>query len=215
VTSSEFRERLEQRARQANLSLTTDLADALEAYFQLLSKWNSTINLSGLELDDPDSSALDRLLIEPLVAAKHVTAPVSRHIDIGSGGGSPAIPMALALKPGQLLMVESKTRKSVFLREAVRTLKLMRAEVMSVRYELLLSDPAFAGQYDLLTVRAVRVSSRILEDLQRLTNQRGVLMLFRSDTAERPVTLPATLRRKGDYRLLDSLQSRVLILERS
>ncbi len=37
-------------------------------------------------------------------------------IDIGSGGGSPAIPFALALAGVRLLMVESKTRKSVFLR---------------------------------------------------------------------------------------------------
>ena len=43
-------------------------------------------------------------------------------IDIGSGGGSPAIPLALAVPGLRLLMVESKTRKSVFLREAVRAL---------------------------------------------------------------------------------------------
>ena len=49
--------------------------------------------------------------------------------DIGSGGGSPAIPLKLARPTLPLPMVESKTRKAVFLREAVRALGLARREV--------------------------------------------------------------------------------------
>ena len=45
-------------------------------------------------------------------------------IDIGSGGGSPAIPLKLAAPRIKLWMVESKTRKSAFLREAIRQLDL-------------------------------------------------------------------------------------------
>ena len=47
-------------------------------------------------------------------------------LDIGSGGGSPAIPLVLTLSRLRLVMVESKTRKSVFLREAIRALELPR-----------------------------------------------------------------------------------------
>ena len=51
------------------------------------------MNLTGLDLAEQGPAAIDRLLIEPLVAAKHVRRRITRMIDIGSGGGSPAIPL--------------------------------------------------------------------------------------------------------------------------
>jgi 16S rRNA (guanine527-N7)-methyltransferase len=214
VTSREFRKRLDERARRANLSLAANLAEALEGYFHLLSKWNSTINLTGLDLEDPDSTALDRLLIEPLVAAYRAPAPVSSLIDIGSGGGSPAIPMALALMPVRLLMVESKSRKSIFLREAARTLGMTDAQVITARYEALLSDQRLKEQHDLLTIRAVRVAPETLERLQGFVRPGGSVMLFSSESREGAGTVPSTFQLRGDYRLLESLQSRVVVLER-
>ena len=51
------------------VTVSSTLADRLWVYFQLLAKWNAKINLTGLDLDDPTPEAIDRLLIEPLVAA--------------------------------------------------------------------------------------------------------------------------------------------------
>ena len=117
-----------------NLSIPTELADALLAYLELLALWNSKINLTAL--DDPDA-AIDRLILEPLLAARHVPEGASV-IDIGSGGGSPAIPLKLAAPRIKLWMVESKTRKSAFLREAIRQLDLRECFVETRRYEELL-----------------------------------------------------------------------------
>jgi 16S rRNA (guanine527-N7)-methyltransferase len=58
-------------------------------------------------------------------------------MDIGSGGGSPAIPLKLSAPAASLTMVEVKARKSAFLREAIRTLRLERSSVETARYELL------------------------------------------------------------------------------
>src|SRR5690606_33283287 len=129
VTSREFQERLARRARRAGVSLPAELGARLEIYYRLLSTWNSKINLTGLALADPSSDALDRLLVEPLVAARHAPARAIRMVDVGSGGGSPALPFALAVPRVQLLMVESKTRKSVFLKEAIRAVGLVGADV--------------------------------------------------------------------------------------
>ena len=92
----------------------------------LLAKWNAKINLTSFKLEPGGhDEAVDRLLIEPrdcgraMCRQKRETA-----IDIGSGGGSPAIPLALALPRLHMRMVESKTRKAVFLREAIRELGL-------------------------------------------------------------------------------------------
>ena len=125
MTEREFKDRLSRRARKANLAIKAPLGDKLWTYFQLLAKWNQKINLTGLDLDEPTQEGLDRLLIEPLLAAPFANG-ASTLIDIGSGGGSPALPLALALPGVRLVMIEVKTRKSVFLREAARELGLGR-----------------------------------------------------------------------------------------
>ena len=97
MSSREFQERLTRRARRAGLTIRPELGAQLEIYYRLLSTWNKKINLTGLNLSRFRPESLDRLLIEPLVAASHVRPAVRSLLDVGSGGGSPAIPLALAL----------------------------------------------------------------------------------------------------------------------
>jgi 16S rRNA (guanine527-N7)-methyltransferase len=183
VTSRDFQDRLGRRARRAGVSLTPDLGSRLEAYYRLLAAWNQKINLTGLNLAEPTPDALDRLLVEPLVAARDVPTGVRRLIDIGSGGGSPAIPFALATPGAGLLMVESKTRKSVFLREAIRAVELANSDVATARFEELLARPDLHEAHDVLTIRAVRVETRVLIALQALVRPGGHLFLFRGAVA--------------------------------
>ena len=136
-------------------------------------------------------------------------------LDVGSGGGSPAIPMALATPSIRLLMVESKTRKSVFLREAIRTLELQGAEVAASRYEELLSRPELHETNDLVTIRAVRVEPRLLSNLQAFIKPGGFLFLFRGATAADPAeTVPPPLAWSATFPLLESLRSRLVVLEK-
>ena len=109
MSSREFQERLARRTRRAGITIRPELGAQLEIYYRLLSTWNKKINLTGLNLSDFSPESLDRLLIEPLVAAHHVRPAVRSLLDVGSGGGSPAIPLALAFPEVSLLMVEDKT----------------------------------------------------------------------------------------------------------
>ncbi len=153
----ELRDRIRRRARKAGVELTHPLAEALEKYYVLLAKWNEKINLTSLRLPaHAEDDAIDRLLIEPVVAARHVAPDAQTMLDIGSGGGSPALPLRLAAPGLRLSMVESKTRKAVFLREAVRELGLDRVTVETSRFEELLSRPELHEGVDLVTVRAGR-----------------------------------------------------------
>jgi len=215
LTSREFQDRLTRRARRAGVTLAGELAEKLEAYYRLLATWNTKINLTGLRLSEISPDALDRLLIEPVVAAKYVSSRASRMLDVGSGGGSPAIPLALAVPRARLLMVESKTRKSVFLREAVRALDMKETDVVTARFEELLSRPDLHEAHDIVTIRAVRVESRVLGTLQAFAKPGGQIFLFRgsghSDPSE-SVTPP--LSWKATYPLIESLRSRLVVLEK-
>jgi 16S rRNA (guanine527-N7)-methyltransferase len=166
--------------------ISSRLADSLEDYYRILSSWNSKINLTGFKMDDPSSEAIDRLFIEPLAAAALIHPVSVRLLDVGSGGGSPAIPMILALPGSEGTLVESKTRKSVFLREAIRALELQRAEVLTTRAEELLTRPELHDSYDLVTVRAVRVEPSLLSTVQAFLRPGGQVFLFGSVGNEPP-----------------------------
>src|SRR5215470_11027737 len=115
--SRSVRELLEERARAAHIALSPQVATRLERYFELLSHWNRTINLTSLPLEPPTDQSIDRLLIEPLKAVALLAPAVNVWLDLGSGGGSPAIPLQIAYPAPQLFMVESRERKAAFLRE--------------------------------------------------------------------------------------------------
>jgi 16S rRNA (guanine527-N7)-methyltransferase len=134
-------------------------------------------------------------------------------VDIGSGGGSPAIPLALAVPGLRLLMVESKTRKSVFLREATRVLQ-MEADVITSRFEALLTRPELHEAHDLLTIRAVRIDTRLLMSLQAFVKPGGSLFLFRSTDGGAPDGLTPPLRWTGTFTLVEPLRSRLVVLEK-
>jgi 16S rRNA (guanine527-N7)-methyltransferase len=213
VNSREFQGRLARRARRVGLVLPAELAGQLEAYYRVLTIWNAKINLTGLDLSDAPPDAVDRLLIEPVVAAKHVPAGTTRMLDLGTGGGSPAIPLALAAACSGLSMVESKTRKSVFLREVVRTLGLVGAEVITARFEELLTRPDLHEAFDMVSVRAVRVEARMLQTLQAFVRPGGIVLLFRgSGTSAQSEAVTPPLAWQATYPLIESLRSRLVVL---
>ena len=217
MASREFFERLSRRAKAADVSLTIELAEKLGTYYQLLTKWNAKINLTAFRLTpEGDDAAIDRLLIEPVAAARYVPENARTMLDAGSGGGSPAIPLKLASNRLSLRMVEVKTRKAVFLREAVRELGFHDAEVETARFEELLPRPELHEALDIVSIRAVRVETRTLNTLQAFLRPGGKIMLFRgagkSDLEDSP---PPPLAWMATYPLVDSLHSKLVVLSKT
>ena len=217
MANREFRERLKRRAKAVDLFLDPALAEQLEAYYQLLTKWNAKINLTAFRLTpEGDDQAIDRLLIEPLVAARYIPENARTLLDAGSGGGSPAIPLKLASNNLALRMVEVKTRKAVFLREAVRALGLRDAHVETSRFEELLPRTELHEALDLVSIRAVRIETRTLNTLQAFLRPGGKLLLFRgaskSDLEDSP---PPPLAWMATYPLVDSLHSKLVVLSKT
>ena len=135
-------------------------------------------------------------------------------MDIGSGGGSPAIPMKLCVPTIGLTMVEAKARKSAFLREAVRTLRLNRSVVETARYEELLARPDLHEAFDILSLRAVRVEVRTLFTLQAFVKRGGVLFLFRGPSGPDIPEVVPPLRWVATVPLIETLQSRLTLLQK-
>jgi 16S rRNA (guanine527-N7)-methyltransferase len=142
-----------------------------------LAKWNARINLTALPLGPPTNETFDRLLVEPLVAARYAGTVGGAWFDLGSGGGSPALPMKAVLLETPLTMVESKVRKAVFLREAVSAMHLVVTHVENERLEdVARLNPNTA---ELITVRAIRIDEALTSAVSQLLAPTGRLFLFR------------------------------------
>ena len=194
---SQVADRIARRAKRAKLEIDAPLQEALAAYVDLLMRWNRRINLTALTDDD---DGIDRLVIEPLVAARRLPRHDAVVTDIGSGGGSPAVPMKLAAPSVRLRLVESRTRKAAFLREAVRRLALQDTAVEACRFEELADREELAAQSDVVSVRAVRTGARMLGRIEPLLKADGAVFLFGS-TRESVDAVPAPWRVDGVYPL--------------
>jgi len=180
--------RLRDRARALGITVPAAIEAQLVVYFDLLTRWNAKINLTALTDTD---AAIDRLLLEPLAAATALSSQIDL-LDLGSGGGSPAIPLALAAAARRLVMVESKGRKAAFLREAARSVELP-AVVENTRFESLAAQGTYAGQIDAVSIRAVRPDLSTLTIAKTFLKPDGKVAIF-SPKAASPPELPDGLR---------------------
>jgi len=181
VTRREFENRLRKRARRSGLAVPDHAIARLFDYFTLLARWNLKINLTALPLVPPADETFDRLFIEPIAAARFVDAAPGLWIDIGSGGGSPAIPLKIVRPALTLRMVESKSRKAAFLREVLRSVPMEDAQVLNARFEDLVADPQHHHSAALVTARAVRIDARLGNTANHLVGSSGALLVFHSE----------------------------------
>ncbi len=211
----ELRDKLARRAAKAGVSLSDSAAAKMAEYFELLRKWNRKVALTSLPVETSGDEAIDRLLIEPIVAVKYLPKPASAIIDIGSGGGSPAIPIKVTAPEASMRMVESKTRKVAFLREAVRVLSLERTEVEPVRVEELLSRPSLHDSADAVTIRAVRVDRKLVLAVQSLMRPGGSLLVFTSQSLPLQPFTGSELEPVATYPLVAHSGSQLAIFRRA
>ena len=124
-----FAELLRERLRGI-VDLSTVQIAALEAHYELLVRWNKTVNLTTItSLEE----AVERHYCESLFLGAHLPAGNLRVVDVGSGAGFPGFPVAILRPDCTVALVESHQRKAVFLRETSR--KVANVRVIANRAE--------------------------------------------------------------------------------
>ncbi|MGR3502113.1 16S rRNA (guanine(527)-N(7))-methyltransferase RsmG [Pseudaestuariivita sp.] len=140
------------------MSAAFDEKDALTSYAALLRKWSSKINL----VSRGDLERLEERHIQDSAQVFHVKHEhAATWLDVGSGGGLPAIVCAILAKqanhPTHFTLVESDQRKATFLRTAIRELDL-DASVIAKRIEAVHPSP-----YDIISARALASLAQLFE----------------------------------------------------
>jgi 16S rRNA (guanine527-N7)-methyltransferase len=129
------------------LGLSPPVVTRLRAYLRLLSDWNRKVNLTGARTE---ATQVD-LLIREAIPLAGLLAPGGL-IDVGSGNGSPGLILAVLEPERPVTLLEPRTRRWAFLREAARAVDRPDIQVLRLRHDEFRGAPA-----PNVTVRALRL----------------------------------------------------------
>ncbi len=143
-----------------NLS-DANIAD-LELFLQEMTRWNQVHNLTAIE-NEKDSIHLhliDSIAVLPILR-KFLKAQNPKIADLGSGGGLPAIPIAIVEPEWRLSLIEVVKKKTAFLQHVRGKLKLKNIEILSERVEYAALQQN--DQFDAVISRAFTNLARFLD----------------------------------------------------
>jgi len=143
-----------------NLS-DANIAD-LELFLQEMTRWNQVHNLTAIE-NEKDSIRLhliDSIAVLPILR-KFLKAQNPKIADLGSGGGLPAIPIAIVEPEWRLSLIEVVKKKTAFLQHVRGKLKLKNIEILSERVEYAALQQN--DQFDAVISRAFTNLARFLD----------------------------------------------------
>lgn len=139
---------LEGGLQRLGVTLPPGGAEKLAAYLALLAKWNRTYNLTAIR--EPERMVTHHALDSLAVVAELPAQRRLRVLDVGSGGGLPGIPIAIARPDADVVLLDASGKKATFLAQAAIELPLPNVRAVAARVE----DYAPAQPFDVVISRA-------------------------------------------------------------
>lgn len=203
-----------------NIELEPGDPERLGRFLAILLEANKVLNLTAIT--EPEDAwrkhIFDSLTLIPVLANLADGATVA---DVGSGGGVPAIPLAICLPALRFTLIESTQKKAAFLRVAAGALSLANVEVVNDRAEEVGQQHRGDGgreSFDAVTARALGRLNVSAELTVPLAKPGGVIVLVKGEKAEEElVEAKNALGLLGAVHV-DTIQtptSRIVILEKT
>jgi 16S rRNA (guanine527-N7)-methyltransferase len=165
----------------------------LLAYLALLAKWNRIHNLTAVR---EESRMVSHHLLDSLAVLPHISA--ARLLDVGSGGGLPGIPLAIARSDMRVTLLDSNHKKCAFLKQAVIELGLDNVEVVSERVE----DFHAQNKFDVIISRAFADLGEFVAAASHLLAPHGIFVAMKGVHPHGEIAhLPAGFRLMNVVRL--------------
>lgn len=168
-------ERVQLIASGVGVVLRSEDVTRLVAFGELFLSWNERINLGG---KISGSDLVSRHLVDAFVASRFIP-DAARVVDVGSGGGLPALPLAVIRPDLQIDLFEPTGKKVAFLRTAIRALGLK--DRVSVHDERVVAEGNRPGAFDLAMSRATLAPREWLALGRTLIAPNGQVMVFATD----------------------------------
>jgi 16S rRNA (guanine527-N7)-methyltransferase len=162
--------------------LPPEFAERAESFTALLLRANQRVNLT--RITEPYDVARLHLLdaVDPVTLLD--TSGAQSAVDLGSGGGIPGIPLAIARPDVRWLLLDSVKKKAAVLEEFVQALGLTNVSVLAERAETMGQLPLHREQYDFVTARACAPLPVLAELAMPLLAIEGMLVAWKGPLTE-------------------------------
>lgn len=170
--------------------------DLFQQLYRSVLEGNSRLNLT--RITEP-TEFWEKHIWDSIAGVVHLerceTASKARAIDIGTGGGFPGLPIAIAFPSLHVTLLDSTRKKTLFLDSAIADLGLTNAVTLTGRAEILGRQSSHVRSYDLATIRAVGTAALCAQYALPFLRSGGMAVLYRgqwtqNDLAELEAVLP-------------------------
>ena len=191
-------------ALELGLDLAVETLEKLELFLNELGRWNLVHNLTAIEEKEDviDLHLIDSIAIYPkilaLLANRSEDLSSLKILDLGSGGGLPAIPLAIMRPDWSFVLVEASRKKAAFLQHIRGKLQLQNIEILAVRAETAaLQRPS---EFDFVTARAFSKLKNLLHFAHPFLKATGLVLAMKSKRAPEEIAEidPGLWRLDGD-----------------
>ncbi len=143
---------------ELNITISDAQKEQFSLFIELYKETNKVMNLSSI---DEDKEIIKLHLIDSVYPLKWCDLNSKNIVDLGSGGGFPAIPLAILLPNSKFTLIDSRAKKCHYLKMVADKLKLDNVEVQNARVEEI--DDDTKSTFDIVTARALKQLNILLE----------------------------------------------------
>jgi len=150
--------------------VSAELSNKIQAYLELLQKWNKAYNLTAIRSEKQMLShhILDSLIIAPYLQGQRI-------LDVGTGPGFPGLPLAMLMPERSFFLLDSNAKKTRFVSQVVMELKLANVEVITSRVENYQPDQGM----DTVVSRAFTSLNEFVQKTSRFCVKKGLLIAMK------------------------------------
>ncbi|HEX6398657.1 MAG TPA: 16S rRNA (guanine(527)-N(7))-methyltransferase RsmG [Steroidobacteraceae bacterium] len=171
----EWKARLDAGANEIGFDLDQSQLDLLWRYAHMLRERNAHVNLTSIVSWE---GILTLHMLDSLSVVPHLGA-ARRILDVGTGGGFPGIPLAVACPERDFTMIDGTQKKIRFVSEAITALDIRNARALAARAE------NFDGRnFDIVILRAVGALDEVLHNVGRLVAPHGKVLAMKGRLPE-------------------------------
>jgi 16S rRNA (guanine527-N7)-methyltransferase len=166
-----WKTRLDAGGRQLGIDLDQSQLELLWRYAQMLRERNEHVNLTSIVSLE---GILTLHMLDSLSVAKEL-GDARRLIDVGTGGGFPGIPLAVAFPDRHFTLIDGTRKKIKFVAEAIAALDIRNARAVAARAEIYDGEKNF----DVVVTRAVGSLADTIEHTAHLLAPRGRVLAMK------------------------------------
>ena len=171
----EWKARLDAGANEIGFDLDPSQLDLLWRYAHMLRERNAHVNLTSIVSWE---GILTLHMLDSLSVVPHL-GEAKRILDVGTGGGFPGIPLAVACPDRDFTLIDGTQKKIRFVSEGIAALDIRNARALAARAE------NFDGRdFDIVILRAVGALDEVLHNAGRLVAPHGRVMAMKGRLPE-------------------------------